>query len=103
MAKCLNTSSRWARPFSRSKITPSSMALAPQSPNTPKEHRYDTLLVTRLGLPDRFIKHASRGEQLKEVGLDPAGIARSVRAAIEESRQIEAEATPVRRAVPQLR
>jgi len=48
------------------------------------EHRYDARLVTRLGLPDRFIKHASRGEQLKEVGLDPAGIARSVRAAIEE-------------------
>src|SRR4029079_2765571 len=48
------------------------------------EKRYDTRRVTRLGLPDRFIKHASRNEQLKEVGLDAAGIARSVRAADEE-------------------
>ena len=32
-------------------------------------------------------EHASRGEQFKEVGLDPAGIARSVRAAIEECRR----------------
>jgi 1-deoxy-D-xylulose-5-phosphate synthase len=68
-----------------------------------QEKRYDARLVTRLGLPDRFIKHASRGEQLKEVGLDAAGIARSVRAAIEESRSVPAEATPVRRAVPQMR
>jgi 1-deoxy-D-xylulose-5-phosphate synthase len=49
------------------------------------EKRYDTRLVTRLGLPDRFIKFASRPEQLAEVGLDAAGIARSVRAAIEEA------------------
>lgn len=51
------------------------------------EHRFDARLVTRLGLPDRFVKHASRGEQLKEVGLDAAGIASSVRAAIEEQRK----------------
>jgi len=48
------------------------------------EKRYDTRHVTRLGLPDRFIRHAKRGEQLKEIGLDAAGIARAVRAAIEE-------------------
>jgi 1-deoxy-D-xylulose-5-phosphate synthase len=67
------------------------------------EKRYDTRLVTRLGLPDRFVKHASRGEQLREVGLDPVGIARTVRASIEESRQIPTEATPQGRVVRQMR
>ena len=43
------------------------------------EKRYDTRLATRLGLPDRFIKHASRGEQLKEVGLDATGIESAIR------------------------
>lgn len=33
-----------------------------------------------LGLPDRFPEHATREEQLAEVGLDAAGIERSVRA-----------------------
>ena len=67
-----------------------------------QEHRFDGRLVTRLGLPDRFIRTASRSEQLKEVGLDPLGISRSVRAAIEEERVIPTE-PPVKRAVPQLR
>jgi 1-deoxy-D-xylulose-5-phosphate synthase len=72
------------------------------------EKRYDARRVTRLGLPDRFIKHASRSEQLKDIGLDAAGIARSVRAAIEEG-TTEPEApgvigtVPVRRAVRTLR
>ena len=35
--------------------------------------------ITRLGHPDRLIGHASRKEQLAEVGLDAAGIARAVR------------------------
>jgi 1-deoxy-D-xylulose-5-phosphate synthase len=65
------------------------------------EKRYDTRLVTRLGLPDRFIKFASRGEQLAEVGLDAAGIARSVRAAIEEAGPKEMAAGA--RRVPQMR
>ena len=52
---------------------------------------------------NRIIKHASRPEQLKEVGLDPAGIARSVRAAIEESRTIPTEPAPAKRTVPQMR
>ena len=38
----------------------------------------------------------------KEVGLDPVGIARSVRAALEQVREVPAEATPSRRAVPQM-
>jgi 1-deoxy-D-xylulose-5-phosphate synthase len=33
--------------------------------------------VRRLGLPDRFVMHAERDEQLAEVGLDVAGIIRS--------------------------
>jgi deoxyxylulose-5-phosphate synthase len=33
-------------------------------------------------MPDRLISHATRKEQLTEVGLDATGIARSVRDAI---------------------
>src|SRR5207253_10250977 len=33
-----------------------------------------TTHVRRLGLPDRFVLHAERDEQLAEVGLDVAGI-----------------------------
>jgi 1-deoxy-D-xylulose-5-phosphate synthase len=68
-----------------------------------QEKRYDARLVTRLGLPDRFIKHASRPEQMKEVGLDPAGLARSTRAAIEQAKAIPTEAAPAKRTVPQMR
>jgi 1-deoxy-D-xylulose-5-phosphate synthase len=42
----------------------------------------DTRHVVRLGLPDRFIEHAERGELLAEVGLDPAGICATVRNAL---------------------
>ena len=49
-----------------------------------QQHRFDARLLTRVGIPDRFIKHASRAEQLKDIGLDPAGIASTVRAAIGE-------------------
>jgi 1-deoxy-D-xylulose-5-phosphate synthase len=38
----------------------------------------DTSNVVRLGLPDRFIEHAERGELLAELGLDAPGIARTV-------------------------
>ncbi|HVX83294.1 MAG TPA: 1-deoxy-D-xylulose-5-phosphate synthase [Phycisphaerae bacterium] len=67
------------------------------------EKRYDTRLVTRLGLPDRFVKFASRSEQLAEVGLDAAGIARSVRAAVEEAAGVPVEASAAKRGVPQMR
>jgi 1-deoxy-D-xylulose-5-phosphate synthase len=36
-----------------------------------------TAHLRRLGLPDRFVMHAERDEQLAEVGLDVAGIVRS--------------------------
>ncbi len=35
--------------------------------------------IVRIGLPDSYIRHGSRGGQLAEVGLDAAGIARRVR------------------------
>jgi len=35
--------------------------------------------VRLVGLPDRFIAHASRHDQLAEVGLDAAGLARACR------------------------
>jgi 1-deoxy-D-xylulose-5-phosphate synthase len=48
-------------------------------------HKLPTETITRLGMPDRLVAHASRKEQLAEVGLDSAGIARSVRDAIREA------------------
>ena len=48
-------------------------------------HRLPTAHLTRLGIPDRLIAHATRNEQLSEVRLDPTGIAGSVRDAIREA------------------
>lgn len=45
-------------------------------------HKLPTQCITRLGMPDRLIAHATRKEQLAEVGLDATGIARSARDAI---------------------
>jgi 1-deoxy-D-xylulose-5-phosphate synthase len=39
----------------------------------------DTRGVVRLGVPDRFIEHAERGELLAELGLDVAGLCSLVR------------------------
>jgi 1-deoxy-D-xylulose-5-phosphate synthase len=44
----------------------------------------DARHVVRLGLPDRFVEHAERGELLADLGLDVAGICRSVRQAVEK-------------------
>jgi 1-deoxy-D-xylulose-5-phosphate synthase len=44
----------------------------------------DARVLTKLGLPDRWVAHATRNEQMKEVGLDPAGIAGAVRAALQK-------------------
>jgi 1-deoxy-D-xylulose-5-phosphate synthase len=38
-----------------------------------------TAHLRRLGIPDRLVAHATRKEQLAEVGLDPAGLVRTVR------------------------
>ena len=45
-------------------------------------HQLATANVTRLGMPDRLVAHATRKEQLAEVGLDPTGIAKRVRDAV---------------------
>ena len=37
--------------------------------------KLDTTLITTLGLPDRFIPHGSRKEQLEEAGIDAVSIA----------------------------
>jgi 1-deoxy-D-xylulose-5-phosphate synthase len=50
----------------------------------------DTRHITRLGLPDRFIEHAERGELLASLGLDAAGICSAVRRAL--SREMEEDA-----------
>jgi 1-deoxy-D-xylulose-5-phosphate synthase len=38
--------------------------------------------VVRLGLPDRFVEHAERGELLADLGLDASGICAAVRLAL---------------------
>jgi 1-deoxy-D-xylulose-5-phosphate synthase len=39
----------------------------------------NTQNIVRLGIPDRFIEHAERGELLAELGLDVNGICKAVR------------------------
>jgi 1-deoxy-D-xylulose-5-phosphate synthase len=56
-------------------------------------HQLPTENLTRLGMPDRLIAHATRSEQLAEVGLDPQGIVTSVRDALHASSS-PASATP---------
>jgi deoxyxylulose-5-phosphate synthase len=49
-------------------------------------HYLPTRWITRLGMPDRLIAHATRPQQLAEVGLDAGGIAVSVRDAIRRAK-----------------
>src|SRR5262249_50243923 len=42
----------------------------------------DASRVVRLGLPDRFVEHAERGELLADLGLDVKGICATVRKAL---------------------
>ena len=49
----------------------------------------------RLGMPDRLIAHATRKEQLAEVGLDSHGIAGSVRAVLRPSIKVALPASAV--------
>ena len=53
----------------------------------------NTSHVRRLGIPDRFILHGERSEQLADLGLDVAGI---VRAAKEMARQAKCNVTETR-------
>ncbi|MGA2439844.1 MAG: 1-deoxy-D-xylulose-5-phosphate synthase [Tepidisphaeraceae bacterium] len=54
-------------------------------------HGLPTTHVTPLGMPDRLIAHATRKQQLAEVGLDPAGIAQSIRDAIRKAETVPSE------------
>jgi 1-deoxy-D-xylulose-5-phosphate synthase len=54
-------------------------------------HRLPTDHLTRLGIPDRLIAHATRKEQLAEVGLDAPGIVQSIRDAISAAKAIPIE------------
>jgi 1-deoxy-D-xylulose-5-phosphate synthase len=51
----------------------------------------NTAHVVRLGIPDRFIEHAERGELLADLGLDVRGICAAVRRAL--GRELGAERT----------
>ncbi len=55
-------------------------------------HGLPTAELVRLGMPDRLISHATRKEQLTEIGLDPKGIAASVRDAIKAALRVDAVA-----------
>jgi 1-deoxy-D-xylulose-5-phosphate synthase len=48
--------------------------------------------ITRMGMPDRLVAHATRNQQLAEVGLDAEGIARSVRDAVRAGHPVKAGA-----------
>jgi 1-deoxy-D-xylulose-5-phosphate synthase len=49
----------------------------------------DARNVTRLGIPDRFIEHAERGELLAELGLDVPGLCAAARRAVGKDRESE--------------
>lgn len=49
------------------------------------EMNLDASSVTRLGLPDSWIMQNSRAQQLAEAGIDANGIARAIRAAVEQA------------------
>jgi 1-deoxy-D-xylulose-5-phosphate synthase len=51
-------------------------------------HALPTRWITRLGMPDRLVAHATRPQQLAEVGLDPVGIAASARDAVRRAKVI---------------
>ncbi len=52
-------------------------------------HGLPTQNITTLGMPDRMIPHATRQQQLAEVGLDCAGIVASIRAALQPRPTVE--------------
>jgi 1-deoxy-D-xylulose-5-phosphate synthase len=53
----------------------------------------DTRNVVRLGLPDRFVEHAERGELLADLGLDVKGICHTVRRSL-RPHHVPAEPVP---------
>ena len=43
------------------------------------DHGVNTSHIRRLGVPDRFIEHGERNEQLADIGLDVAGIVKAAK------------------------
>jgi 1-deoxy-D-xylulose-5-phosphate synthase len=58
-------------------------------------HSLPTAHLAALGMPDRLIAHATRKQQLAEIGLDVTGIAQSVRDAIHAAQNLPADAPAV--------
>ncbi len=54
-----------------------------------EQERLTGIRVKRLGIPDRFIEHGSQAQLRKDLGLDSAGIAASVRAFLSGKLKIE--------------
>src|SRR5207244_5800809 len=52
----------------------------------------DTRGVVRLGVPDRFIEHAERGELLASLGLNADGLCRAIRLALDKKSPLAEEA-----------
>jgi 1-deoxy-D-xylulose-5-phosphate synthase len=48
--------------------------------------------IRRLGLPDQYVEHADRSDQLRELGLDAAGIVRAVLSAVDRGSLVSEEA-----------
>lgn len=48
----------------------------------------DTRHITRLGIPDRFIEHADRTEQLADLGLDVSGFCKAARKCTESTKPV---------------
>lgn len=57
-----------------------------------QEHRWSTHQVHRVGMPSqRFIRHASRSQQLAAVGLDQTGLVRAVHTALQSGSDAPAQ------------
>jgi 1-deoxy-D-xylulose-5-phosphate synthase len=51
----------------------------------------DTRHIIRCGIPDRFIEHGERNELLADLGLDAAGLCRTVKQALERPQGMAVE------------
>jgi 1-deoxy-D-xylulose-5-phosphate synthase len=59
--------------------------------------QHDTVAVLNLGLPDQFVEHGGREELLADLGLDAAGIQRSIQKRL-RSRDLDQRAASAHRA-----
>jgi 1-deoxy-D-xylulose-5-phosphate synthase len=59
----------------------------------PTRARRPELRVEVMGVPDRYVDHAARREQLEEVGLTPAGIAQNARSLLGSPRPVSVDGT----------